>query len=68
MNGKFSVFVICVKAIIYLLLHKLHDYIFKKKIARQMFLSTHYPNKLLLETQEKFFSSQIFENVIIGFK
>ena len=30
MNAKISVFVICVKAIKYLLLHNLHDYNFNK--------------------------------------
>ena len=47
---------------------KLLDRFFVLIDVKYMFLSTHYPNELLLETQEKFFSSQIFENVIIGFK
>ena len=33
MNAKISVFVICVEAIIYLLLYKLHHYNFKSKLT-----------------------------------
>ena len=31
MNPKMSVFLICVEAIIYLLIHNLHDFTIKKK-------------------------------------
>ena len=34
MNAKVSVFVICVKAIIYLLLYNLHDCTFKASVIR----------------------------------
>ena len=46
---------------------KLLDRFFVLIDVKYVFFSTHYPNKLLLETQGKFFSSQIFENVVIGF-
>ena len=47
---------------------KLLDRFFVLIDVKYVFFSTHYPNKLLLETKGKFFSSQIFENVIVGFK
>ena len=36
MNAKISVFVICVKVIIYLLKYNLHDYNFKPKLLSSM--------------------------------
>ena len=37
MNPKISVFLICVEAIIYLLIHNLHDFTFKKKDPKRPF-------------------------------
>ena len=36
MNGKISVFAICIEAIIYLLLYNLHDCTFKKRCSENM--------------------------------